>query len=768
MKKIKLKIQQKIQFFIIAATIIIYIAAIGYISLQARKMAFSDATKVTNKQVEATANEIEKQLTANLEVVSTLAHAMQNYAQLPEEEWKALYNKMYRDVMENNHQIYSLWDSWELSAIDPEWDKPYGRYTNTFWRENGQILHKVEMRSLEGDPPLYAAIKKKTTSALWEPYQDVFAEGKSEAFMMTTVNTPMIVNGQYIGLIAMDITLEQFQELMSTIKPFKGSYASLISNQGVVVAHPNSEVINTNITDFMPKAAAAHNLNTRIKKGESFQFSHADNHEEEYFYTFAPVELEGINTPWSVAIAVPVDTIMQEANTNFRISLLVGLLGLIIMSIVIHYIGKSITQPITLLTSLFKKMASGNIDDSMKVQIETGDEIEEMTHALNQSIDGLNEKTRFAKAIEQGNLTYDFQRLSENDQLGEALLEMRKSLQDANQEHEQRIQEDEKRRWANEGLALFADILRQNNDDLNELAFQIIQNLVNYLKANQGGLFILSEDEEQTQFELLSAFAFDRRKYLTSTVQLGEGLVGTCAIEKKTIYMTELPDDYIKITSGLGGANPNSLLIVPLKLEEQVLGVIEMASFKSFEKYEIEFVEKVAESIASTLNSVRINIRTNQLLERSQQQAEEMAAQEEEMRQNMEELQATQEESARKSAEMEGLIEALNLSTYVVEYDLDGYIQNINANMLKLLGLAAEEVVGTHHNSQLQLDDQQKADYEQFWQDLRNGQIRRQETTMVVKGKEFVFSETYTPIRDADGDVVKILKIANNITEFKK
>lgn len=768
MKKIKLKIQQKIQFFIISATIVIYIAAIGYISLQARKMAYNDATKVTNKQVEATANEIEKQLAADLEVVSTLAHAMQNYAQLPEEEWKALYNEMYMDVMQNNDHIFSLWDSWELSAIDPTWDKPYGRYTNTFWRENGQILHKEELRSLDGDPTLYAAIKKKTTSALWEPYEDVFAEDKSETFMMTSVNTPMIVNGQYIGIIAMDITLDQFQELMSTIKPFKGSYASLISNEGVIVAHPNTHVINTNINEFMPQASEQHNINTQIKKGESFHFAYDNESGDEFYYTFAPVQLEGINTPWSVAIAVPVDTIMQEANKNFRISLLVGLIGLLIMSIVIHFIGKSITQPITTLTSLFKKMAKGNIDESMKLQIETGDEIEEMTHALNQSIDGLNDKTKFAKAIEQGNLKFDYNRLSENDQLGQALLEMRKSLNEANKEHEERIKEDNKRRWANEGLARFADILRQNNDDLKELGYQIIQNLVNYLEANQGGLFILSEDEDNTQFELLSAFAFDRRKYLTATIDLGEGLVGTCAIEKKTIYMTEIPEDYIKITSGLGGANPKSLLIVPLKLEEQVLGVIEMASFKEFEDYEIEFVEKVAESIASTLNSVRINIRTNELLERSQQQAEEMAAQEEEMRQNMEELQATQEESARKSAEMEGLIEALNLSTYVVEYDLDGYIQNVNANMLKLLDLSADEVIGTHHHNQLQLDEQQKSDYEQFWQDLRNGQIRRQETSMVVKGREFIFSETYTPIRDADGDVVKVLKIANNITEFKK
>jgi transcriptional regulator with GAF, ATPase, and Fis domain len=112
-----------------------------------------------------------------------------------------------------------------------------------------------------------------------------------------------------------------------------------------------------------------------------------------------------------------------------------------------------------------------------------------------------------------------------------------------------------------------------------------------------------------------------------------------------------LPENYIRITSGLGDENPRALLIMPLKLNEEIFGVIELAAFKRFEKHEIEFIERVSEIIASSISNLRTTTNIKVLLEKSQQQAEEMRAQEEEMRQNMEELTATQEAMSEKDRE---------------------------------------------------------------------------------------------------------------------
>jgi PAS domain-containing protein len=216
------------------------------------------------------------------------------------------------------------------------------------------------------------------------------------------------------------------------------------------------------------------------------------------------------------------------------------------------------------------------------------------------------------------------------------------------QDVDKRAEEDKIRNWMNEGIAMFNDILRQSNNNIQNLAFLVIENLINYVKANVGGVFLVEgETEHLKEINLIASFAYDRRKYSQKTIEIGEGLIGNCYLEKKPIYLKKLPQDYLEIGSGLGKTSPNVLYIVPLLFDQEVLGFLEIASLEEFKKYEIEFINKLAENIAATFSSVRLNSKTVELLEESKRRANEIAQQEEEMRQNMEEMQATQEELAR-------------------------------------------------------------------------------------------------------------------------
>jgi len=319
---------------------------------------------------------------------------------------------------------------------------------------------------------------------------------------------------------------------------------------------------------------------------------------------------------------------------------------------------KYVQRPLKLSIEALENVSQGDLDIEIEDAVKKSkDETGYMNIALDEMIHNLKDTAEFARQVGEGNLDHEIEVLSESDHLRSALMEMKEKLKEASKLQEEKRIEEEKRSWANEGLAKLNEILRKQ-DDVSELSFQILSYLVNYMEANQGGIFISNkEDPSNIILELQSFYAFNRRKYIKKTFELGEGLVGNCAIEKKRVYLTEIPDNYIQITSGLGGSNPKSLVLIPMKLEEEVLGVIEIASFNNFENYQIDFLEQASLSIASSLNMAETNKRTSELLEKTQQQAEEMAAQEEEMRQNMEELQATQEESTRRNVEMEKLLE---------------------------------------------------------------------------------------------------------------
>lgn len=334
--------------------------------------------------------------------------------------------------------------------------------------------------------------------------------------------------------------------------------------------------------------------------------------------------------------------------------------------------SSSVIRPIERLNELINTLAHGGLPKY--IVTEGKGRIAEMTSGVKMLVERLRETTRFSLAIGQAEFDYEFTPLSDKDDLANALLEMRDNLKSANEEAQRRKIEDEYRNWASQGIALFSDLMRQQTNDLQALGYAVISKLVDYTDSVQGGLFMLNEEDESHPYiEMMGCYAYDRQKYFTKHIEFGEGLIGRCVQEGKSIYMTDIPEGYTHITSGLGKATPGSLLIVPLKVNEKVYGVVELASFNVFADYQIELVEKVGENIAATLSSVKINVRTSELLERTRQQAEEMAAQEEEMRQNMEELQATQEESERQK-------EALQLRLQEAEKQVERLREQLRDN----------------------------------------------------------------------------------------
>ena len=259
---------------------------------------------------------------------------------------------------------------------------------------------------------------------------------------------------------------------------------------------------------------------------------------------------------------------------------------------------------------------------------------------ISQIREDLLRQAEFAKQLKAGNLEANYLPRHDDDVLGNALVQIKNNLIAIKQE-------DEQRNWASEGLAKFVQVL-QSAKDLKSIANDIVVNLVRIIKANQGAVFLVVKIEGKEFLEMQSCYAYNRTKHLSQTIQIGEGLIGQAFVERQTIYLKEVPDHFVRITSGLGEANPRHILIVPLRMNETIVGIIELASFREFTKNEISFVEKIGESIAYTVSTIRTADQTRRIVDALNTQAEQMKAQEEELRQNQEELQTTQEAISRK------------------------------------------------------------------------------------------------------------------------
>jgi ligand-binding sensor domain-containing protein len=236
--------------------------------------------------------------------------------------------------------------------------------------------------------------------------------------------------------------------------------------------------------------------------------------------------------------------------------------------------------------------------------------------------------------------------------------------------------------WFNQGLGLFSDIFSKNRDDLKKLCKVTIEKLVEYVDAQQGGIFLLNSDNEEDKYlELIAHYAYSEEK-TSKRFGIGEGYVGSCFYDKQFIEVDNLTEKYAELHSGLGGEYLKHILLAPLKINEDCIGVVELGSFRKIKGFRISFIEKLLESLAAVINTEQASARLKLLIERSTLQSQELEASEEQLRMNLEQIMATQEESTRREDELIRLSE----ESATREEILGQEIEKLKSKIEKLTG----------------------------------------------------------------------------------
>ena len=328
------------------------------------------------------------------------------------------------------------------------------------------------------------------------------------------------------------------------------------------------------------------------------------------------------------------------------------------------------------------------------------DEFGDMGSKVETLVDMLKSNASFAQKVGEGKFDTAFNPASENDALGLALINMRDNLVE-------NARQNDERNWIVRGIAEASEILRQH-DSIEGLGDDIIQYIIKKINAVQGAFYIVNDDDPDNKIiEIKASFAYGRKKYLNNKFRFAEGLVGQAAIEQDTVLRTEIPDNYVTITSGiLGDQKPKCILITPLTANEEVYGVVEFAGLQKFNPSQVKFVQELSMIIARTVFNIKVNDRTRRLLAESQAMSAELKEKQQVLNQNAEEMQATQEELKRSNIQLEDQIQEVgrtqkrmqllleNASEVITIYEEDGTIRYVSPSVEAIFGYSQREMQG--------------------------------------------------------------------------
>jgi len=312
----------------------------------------------------------------------------------------------------------------------------------------------------------------------------------------------------------------------------------------------------------------------------------------------------------------------------------------------------------------------------------------------------IQKNSELARKIGEGQFDVDTEYIVERDKLGNSLLLMLKNLKENTEKETQQ-------NWIAKGKEIVNDVLRLHSN-IEDLAFETLVSLVKYTNVIQGAFYLY--DEDKNNLINIATYGYNRKKFLKQEFKIGQGLTGQAAFEKDIIYRTEIPKNYVSITSGIiGDKRPSSIVITPLVSDDKLQGVIELASvYDEIPEKTIELLRELNIVIAQTLFKLKVNTRTEKLLTESQKLTNELKENEDVLRSNAKAMEEGQIELQKSNRQLASQMEEVekgqkrlhslleNASEVISIYDKKGIVKYVSPSVTTILGYNPEEMIGTN------------------------------------------------------------------------
>jgi len=441
------------------------------------------------------------------------------------------------------------------------------------------------------------------------------------------ISFPVKLNHNVLGALLLAPNMAYFTErLLENVTIGKTGYMWMMDDRGLIISHPDKHYILSKengekikpLEKVKPLNKFLH-LYQHIIDGHVYFKETFDNRLK--MYSVSPFNRSQFNlrNNWYILFAREMDDIFSEAYEFIvNIVMFIIIVGLLLSFVVYMLTRRIISKPLEYLQSISEEIQMGNT--KIRADIKRNDEIGNVLLAFNRMIDNTNDIVHQAQSIAHGHYEIMLKPRSENDLLSQALIHMTEALKTFNDENN-------KQNWLKTGMTELNNQMR-GEQDIKTLANNVLNFLAQYIQSLMGVIYVCMDKQS---LMLIATYAYPIHTNQKECIEFGETLIGQVALNKKMIILSDLPDDYTTIDSGIGGSKPKHIVILPLLREKKIIGVIELASFQKIDPGQVELLQVSSESIAIAIDSAISRTRMNELLEETQVQAKALKQKQDEL-----------------------------------------------------------------------------------------------------------------------------------------
>lgn len=448
---------------------------------------------------------------------------------------------------------------------------------------------------------------------------------------------------------------------------------------------------------------------------------------------FSKVRNEHTTKQWVLLAYIPNRTITSHMLNEIQLSVLLAAIVLIFSLIFTITTVRHFFRDFNRFTNQAKDFIKG--DNKPFNEQTPHKEINQLSLFANAVIERRQEIAQTAEAIFNDNYLANIKPLSKSDNTAFSINRINEKLQQIEQAAQKQEAENEVRSWQRKGQLEIAEVQRTGNNDTEELSHNLIRTLVKYTGALLGAIYVTRSESDGTLFaELTGSYAFEEKRSVNIRFEFGEGIVGTCAIERKKIYLENLPDNYIRIGSGMGSSKPGFLALFPIFTQDNLVAVSEIGFMERPKEYKLNFIEQLGENIGSWISAAENQKRLQKLLKLSQEKTRELSE---------------------KEAELDSMLKAINHTVLAIQYSPDGSFISANARYYDVMGYEEADLVSTNV---LDLVKDRKEELLAVIERVKTGEsVERNVVRYTKDGKPVRMKANYSPYYNSSGNITRII-----------